>query len=233
MAKKPKLSLEPVDLPTMPEIDPALGFMDARRAASGRILGRRQRADSSGLSELFVADPGAPPRKVALDALNFGQPDLCEDGSRALLASRGNVLAIALDADDRLATIWAGGAPLHDAWQGIMQALFAGPERVLLVTGWRTVLMGWETEDQLAPIAAVAPLERCFIAWPLLGGRFQVLQSSSQNFLCAIKGSEVHVVKKAAKKKEYLTVSQGRVFLTAPGLPTVEVLHLEELYAAL
>lgn len=233
MARTPRLELVPSEIPDRPELDPELSFDDARRSPGGRVVGRRQLDDDSGLSELFVVDPGKPPRKVKLAPLSFGQPDLSADGSRALLAENGDVLAIALDAGDRRSRVWSGGAPLHEGWCPIVQALFADPEHVLIVTGWHTVLMRWARADHLEPVSTLKALERCFIAWPLPGGRFIVLQSSTQNFLVAVKGGQVHVLRKSAKRKEYLTVSWGRVFLTSPGQPTVEVRNLEALYSTL
>jgi hypothetical protein len=233
MAKKPKLELRPAEIPSTPELDPKLGFDDAQRSPTGRIVGRRQLDDDSGISELFVVDPGKRPRKTKLKPLCFGRPDLSADGSRALIADSEGVTAISLDDGDRQTKVWTGGAPLHESWMGIVQACFADPEHVLLVTGLHTVLMRWARRDQLEPVSTVKALERCFIAWPLPGGRFLVLQSSSQNFLCAVKGGAVHVLKKASKQKEYLSVSHGRVFVTAPDAPTAEAQNLEELYASL
>ncbi len=233
MTRKPKLELTPAELPATPELAPGLSFDDAARAPTGRIVGRRQRDDDSGLSELYVVDPDTRPRRVRLDPLCFGPVDVSADGRRALLAESGDVLAIALDEGERATRVWRGGAPLHEGWCGIVQAVFADPDHVLVVTGWHTVIMRWARPDRLEPVSTVKALERCFIAWPLPGGRFAVLQSSAKNLLVAVKGGEVHVLRQAAKRKEYFTVSHGRVFVSRPGAATVEATNLDEVYAAL
>jgi len=230
--RKPKLELKPPGTLSTIDLRKLHDFHAARRAPTGRIVGRRQRPDSSGLSELFVVDPDTPPKKLPIKPINFSSPDISEDGRRALFATGGDVVVVDLETQAHTKA-WEGGAPLHDSWHGIMQAVFAGPDHVLLLSGWRTVLARWASADKLAPVAVVEPLERCFLAEPCRGGRVMVIKHSSQNFLIAIAGDTVHVLKKASHRKELMIVHDEHVLIGPPGGPQSEAANLDAILAAL
>jgi len=221
MAKQVQLTMVPVAADAVPPLDfdadlrARYQLHEYVTAASGTmVLGRRQLP--SAWSKLVVVElPDGPAREIEWGPMSFHRPSLSPAGDKALVSVSGSsVFEIDL-ASSEAQPLWdtkQHGAPLHDGWTPISQALYAVHDQLLFTTGSKPVLAR-RAGDGIEPVAALAGLDRHFAAATTSDGRHAVFQHPSQGFLVEIGDGTLTLVKKWPKKKQPLHLRRGRVFL--------------------
>ncbi len=179
-------------------------------------------------TELVVFDPGATePRSLAKPA-NLWRPEISADGRRCLYYDLSGFRVRELDLDDGSIAELA----MPDGFGG-RQVMYMGEDRIFCVTLLKTQLLLRRAGNALEVVATIDLLDRCITAWPMLGGRFALVEHMSQMFLIAAKGDALHQIKKTAFNKEPMALRDGRLFLKDAKVGWAEVTNLDAVWDAL
>lgn len=237
-AKKPKLELTPIAEAAMPALDDTqarLGIQHHSRAPGGRIVATRYYEYEGPMgvtlsrTELVVFEPGATEARSLVKPADLWRPEISADGKRALYYENGvhgGVREIDLDTSS-ITTL-----ELPEGIAG-RQVMYVGDDQILCVTLLEKQMLLRRAGDKLEVVATIDLLDRCITGWPILNGRFVLIQHMSQVFLIAAKGDALHQIKKTAFNKEPMTLRDGRLFIKDAKLGWAEATNLEAVWAAL